>query len=149
MWTQQVMDKVRKRSMNNVWSLLTVSYKDTKTTFLLLTLNKFHTSFGGLKWWYRSYLCKFFWLKPYSQYLLRCIIYFLLRYYNDEIQLVELFFTKGVLEFVVKILDKYTYKEFLKIPFKLKLNWNCKFEDIGQQQLMHSYFLKKLLFLKK
>ena len=23
---------------------------------------------------------------------------------------------KGVLEFVVKILDKYTYKEFLKIP---------------------------------
>ena len=27
------------------------------------------------------------------------------------------FFTKGVKEFVVKILDKHTYKEFLKIPF--------------------------------
>ena len=25
--------------------------------------------------------------------------------------------TNGVLEFLVKILDKYTYKEFLKIPF--------------------------------
>ena len=33
-----------------------------------------------------------------------------------------LFFTKSVLEFVVKILDKYTYKEFVKILFlKLKL----------------------------
>ena len=28
-----------------------------------------------------------------------------------------LFFTKGVVELVVKILDKYTYKEFLKILF--------------------------------
>ena len=28
-----------------------------------------------------------------------------------------LFFTKGVVELVVKILDKYTYKEFLKIIF--------------------------------
>ena len=28
-----------------------------------------------------------------------------------------LFFTKAVVELVVKILDKYTYKEFLKIPF--------------------------------
>ena len=26
-----------------------------------------------------------------------------------------MFFKKGALEFVVKILDKYTYKEFLKI----------------------------------
>ena len=37
--------------------------------------------------------------------------------------------TNGVLEFLVKILDKYTYKEFLKIPF---YNWNYKFEDIGK-----------------
>ena len=44
-------------------------------------------------------------------------MYFLLRYYKEETQLAGLFFTKGVLEFVVKILDKYTYKEFLKIPF--------------------------------
>ena len=44
-------------------------------------------------------------------------MYFLLRYYKEETQLVELFFTKDVLEFVVKILDKYIYKEFLKIPF--------------------------------
>ena len=60
---------------------------------------------------------KFFWLKLYSPYLLRCIMYYLLRYYKEEIQLVGLFFTKGVLEFVVKILDKYTYSEFLKITF--------------------------------
>ena len=43
-------------------------------------------------------------------------MYYSLRYYKDEIQLVGLFFTKGALEFVVKVLDKYTYKEFLKIP---------------------------------
>ena len=42
------------------------------------------------------------------------------RYYKQETQLVGLFFTKGVVEPVVKILDKYTYKEFLKI-LKLKL----------------------------
>ena len=40
-----------------------------------------------------------------------------------------LFFTKGVLEFVLKILEKYTYKEFLKIPFE---NWSCKFGDVGK-----------------
>ena len=44
-------------------------------------------------------------------------MYFLLRYYKVEAQLVELFFTKSVLEFVVKILDKYTYEEFVKILF--------------------------------
>ena len=44
-------------------------------------------------------------------------MYYLLRYYKEETQLVGLFFTKGVLEFVVKILAKYTYKEFLKIAF--------------------------------
>ena len=114
MWTQQEMDKVSNKIMNNVWSLLKVSYKDNRKTFLLLTLNKFHTSFGGLKWWYRNYLCKFFWLKLSSQYLLRCIMYYSLRYYKDDTQLVGLFFTKGVLEFVVKILDKYTSKEFPK-----------------------------------
>ena len=114
MWTQQEMDKVSNKIMNNVWSLLKVSYKDNRKTFLLLTLNKFHTSFGGLKWWYMNYLCKFFWLKLSSQYLLRCIMYYSLRYYKDDTQLVGLFFTKGVLEFVVKILDKYTSKEFPK-----------------------------------
>ena len=36
---------------------------------------------------------------------------------KEDNQLVGLFFTKDVLESVVKILDKYTYKEFLKIPF--------------------------------
>ena len=116
MWTQQVMDKISNRSMNNIWTLLKVSKKDNRTTFLLLTLNKFDTSFGQLKWWYGSYLCKFFWLKLYSQYMLRCIMYFLLKYYKEEIQLMGLLFTEGVLEFVVKILDKYTYTEFLKIP---------------------------------
>ena len=35
-------------------------------------------------------------------------MYFLLRYYKEETQLVELLFAKGVQEFVAKILDKYT-----------------------------------------
>ena len=42
-------------------------------------------------------------------------MYFLLRYDKEETQLVGFFFTKGVLEFVVKVLDNYTYTEFLKI----------------------------------
>ena len=45
-------------------------------------------------------------------------MYYLLRYYTAS----GAVFTKGVLEFAVKILHKYNYKEFLKIPFqKLKL----------------------------
>ena len=46
-------------------------------------------------------------------------IYYVLftRYHQKEAQLVGLLFIEGVLEFVVKILDKYTCKEFLKIPF--------------------------------
>ena len=44
-------------------------------------------------------------------------MYCSLRYYKEETQLDGLFFTKGVLEFVVKILDKYSYKEFLKKIF--------------------------------
>ena len=44
-------------------------------------------------------------------------MYYSVRYYKKKTQLVELFFIKGILELVVKILDKYTYKEFLKIPF--------------------------------
>ena len=38
-------------------------------------------------------------------------MYCLLRYYKEQTQLVGLFFKKGVLEFAVKILDKYTDKE--------------------------------------
>ena len=38
-------------------------------------------------------------------------MYYSLRYYKKESQLVRLLFTKGVVELVVKILDKYTYKE--------------------------------------
>ena len=36
--------------MNNVWSLFKVSYKETRTVFLLLTLNWFHTSQGFPQW---------------------------------------------------------------------------------------------------
>ena len=43
-------------------------------------------------------------------------MYYLLRYYKEKAQLVGLFFKKSALEFVVKTRDKYTYKEFLKIP---------------------------------
>ena len=48
-----------------------------------------------------SYLLKFFSITLYSQYLLNCMMYYLIRYYKDQAQLVGLFFTKGVLEFVV------------------------------------------------
>ena len=48
-------------------------------------------------------------------------MYFSLRYYQDETQLVGLFFTKGTLEFVVKILDKYTSNEFLKFLSKTEI----------------------------
>ena len=44
-------------------------------------------------------------------------MYILLRYHMEGTQQVGLFFKKGVLEFVVKILEKFTYKKFLKIPF--------------------------------
>ena len=48
-------------------------------------------------------------------------MYFSLRYYKEKTQPVGLFFTKGVVELVVKILDKYTYR-VSKNPFlKLKL----------------------------
>ena len=43
-------------------------------------------------------------------------MYYSLRYYK-ETQLVGLFFIKDVVKLVLKILDKYTYKEFLKILF--------------------------------
>ena len=40
-------------------------------------------------------------------------MYYVLFTKIEETKLVGLFFTKGVLEFVVKILDTYTYKLFL------------------------------------
>ena len=48
-------------------------------------------------------------------------MYFLLRYCKGERQLVGLFFTKGVLEFVGKLLGKYTYKQIFYKNFFLKL----------------------------
>ena len=48
-------------------------------------------------------------------------MYCSLRYYKDETQLVRLFFTKGVVELVVKILDKYTYRVSKNSFLKLKL----------------------------
>ena len=44
-------------------------------------------------------------------------MYYSLHIYMEETQLVGLFFTKGVVELMVKVLDKYTYKEFLKILY--------------------------------
>ena len=44
-------------------------------------------------------------------------MYYSLRHNKEDTLLVGLFFTKGIVELVVKILDKYTYKEFLKILF--------------------------------
>ena len=69
-----------------------------------------------------SYLFKFFSLKLYSQYLLRLfyniLFYYLLSTTRSQTQLVRQSFKKDVLEFLVKILDKYTYKKFLKISFQ-------------------------------
>ena len=70
-----------------------------------------------------SYLSEFFWIKLYNQYLLQCILYCLPRYYKKQTQLVGLFLKKGVLEFVVKILDLYNNKEFLQILWTSSLNW--------------------------
>ena len=44
-------------------------------------------------------------------------MYYSLRYHMEEVQLVlvGLFMTKDVVELAVKILDKYTYTEFLKL----------------------------------
>ena len=44
-------------------------------------------------------------------------MYYLLKYCKEQTRLAGLFFKKGVLEFVAKILDIFTNKEFLKIPF--------------------------------
>ena len=44
-------------------------------------------------------------------------MYYSQRYYKEETQLDGVLFTKGVLEFVVKMLDKCSYKEFLKFFF--------------------------------
>ena len=48
-------------------------------------------------------------------------MYYSLRYYKEETQLVRLFCTKGVVELVVKILDKYTYRVSKNSFLKLKL----------------------------
>ena len=74
-----------------------VSYKDTITIFLLLTLIRFHTSFGGSKLQLESYSLKFSWIKLYSHYPLRCIMYYLIWYNKEQTQLVELFFEKVVI----------------------------------------------------
>ena len=63
---------------------LKVNYKDTRTIFLLLSLKVLHTRFGGSKQQLGSYLFKFFWIKPCSQYLLWCFMYYLLRYYKEQ-----------------------------------------------------------------
>ena len=45
-------------------------------------------------------------------------MYYSVRHYKEKTQLVGLFFTKGVVEeLVVKIVDKYTYKQLIKIVF--------------------------------
>ena len=42
-------------------------------------------------------------------------MYYSLRYYKEETQLVRLFFTKGVVELVVKILQRVSENSFLKL----------------------------------
>ena len=48
-------------------------------------------------------------------------MHYLLRYYKEEAQLVGLLFRKGIVELVVNILDKYTYKVSKNSFLKLKL----------------------------
>ena len=49
-----------------------------------------------------------------------------------------LFFKKGVLEFVVKILDRYTNKEFLKTPFQNSASSPIFFKDINHNYCNNS-----------
>ena len=58
-------------------------------------------------------------------------MYCLLRYYKEQTQIAGLFFKKGVLELVVKFLDKYTSKEFLKF--------------LSKTELLHRYFSRILI----
>ena len=44
-------------------------------------------------------------------------MFYSLRYYKEERQLVGLFSTKVIVELVIKTLDKYTNKEFPKILY--------------------------------
>ena len=46
-------------------------------------------------------------------------MYYFLRYYKEQTQLVGLFFKKGFLEFAVKILDKYMCKDQWSMVFQL------------------------------
>ena len=48
-------------------------------------------------------------------------MYYSLRYYKEETQLVGLFFTKGTVELVIKILDKYIYRVSKTFFLKVKL----------------------------
>ena len=48
-------------------------------------------------------------------------MYYSLKYYKEETHLVGLFFTKGAVELVVKILDKYTCRVSKNSFLKLKL----------------------------
>ena len=48
-------------------------------------------------------------------------MFYSLRNYEEETQLVGLFFRKGVVELVVKTLDKYTYRVSKNYFLKLKL----------------------------
>ena len=48
-------------------------------------------------------------------------MYYSLKYYKEETNLVGLFFTKGEVELVVKILNKYTYRISKSTFQKLKL----------------------------
>ena len=48
-------------------------------------------------------------------------MHYSLRYYKEETHLVGPLFTKGVVELVVKILDKYTYRVSKNSFLKLKL----------------------------
>ena len=82
-------------------------------------------------------------------------MYYSLRYYKEETQLVGLFFTKGVVELVVKILDKYTYKVSKNSFLKLKLQI-CKYWQVTNDAftfpkdiLKTLHFSECCLFLKK
>ena len=97
-------------------SLFKVFYEDNKTNLFIVNIKQISHLFWRIKIRLGIYLFKFFSMKLYSQYLQKYIIYYLSRYYI----LVGLFFKKGILEYLVKIIDKYTYKEFLKISFE---NW--------------------------
>ena len=143
--TSNYTHKINHRSMDNIWSLFKVCYKqNTRTVFLWLILNRFHISFGGSNYWLGRYLfnetVQLISTKIFNVFMYLSFIY-ILKYYKEPDTASETFFIKGLLEIIVKILDKYSCKEFLKIPFRTWIS-----SQIFSKNFNHNYYNNSLKY---